>query len=88
MEFQTGDVISVKSASNKPDDIFDDKALSKQNMWTSNPVKKIKVREEKTLKLSAIEQPSSFKSNTQRRKEAFAFKLKYNKMLQKRKNEE
>ena len=34
---------------------LDDKAIARQNMQISNPVKKIKAREEKALKLSAIE---------------------------------
>ena len=49
---------------------FQTKAVTRQNMWASNPVKKIKAREEKALELSAIEysvseQPALFKSNTQ-----------------------
>ena len=45
-------------------------------MRVSNPVLKVQARDEKALKLGAIEEAPVFKSNTQRRKETFSFSVR------------
>ena len=38
LKFQSGNVISMECASNKPLNIFNDKSITRQNMKKSNPV--------------------------------------------------
>ena len=71
MNLNSDDFITMEAACNEPYEIFDDQAILRQNVRTSNPVSKIKAREEKALKLSALEKDFTGLSNTQRRKKAY-----------------
>ena len=64
-------VVWMESARNEPLDIFDDKAIVSQNVKMSNPVAKMQAKEKRALKLAAPAEPFVYKSNIQRKKEAF-----------------
>ena len=59
--FQLDDSICIEAASNEPYDIFDEESVIRQNIRSSNPVKKMMARQEKARRLSNTEETRVFK---------------------------
>ena len=55
------DSISLEAASNEPYDIYDDESILRQNIRSSNPVKKMIARQDEARRLSNIQEPELFK---------------------------
>ena len=74
-KLQSADIESMESARNEPFDIFDDKAIVRQNTRTSNPVKSFKPGRKRLLNLQLSKKHQYLNQIHKEEKKLFLFNL-------------